>query len=204
MKKFLTLLLAAMMLLALMPALAETTAAETQLLTSPDGSYTIEVPADFIPVNAETMMTLLSDEAMQQLIAQVMGLTDASQMWDYIELLDASNMMIIYGPDMYSNLNVQATKTPLTMEQMTLLKDLLDQTIIQQYASVGVSEEHISLLPIQEVGGRSWYTLQVEFAGMQLRQWMTVENGVQYALNFGSIDPQVMTSILESFTIVAQ
>lgn len=204
MKKFLTLLLAAMLLLALTPALAETTAAEPQLLTSPDGSYTIEVPADFIPVNAETMMTLLSDEAMQQLIDQVMGLTDASQMWDYIELLDANNMMIIYGPDMYSNLNVQAAQTPLTMEQMVLLKDLLDQTIIQEYASVGVSEEHISLLPIQEVGGRSWYTLQVEYAGMQLRQWMTVENGVQYAFNFASIDPQVITSILESFTIVAE
>lgn len=201
MKKLLALILS-LLLLALTPALAETAA--TQTLTGPDGSYTIEVPADFIPANAETMMTLLSNETMQQMIARIMGLTDESQIWDYIELLNASNMMIIYGPDMYSNFNVQATQAPLTMEQMMLLKDLLDQTITQQYASVGVSKEHISLLPIQEVGGRSWYNLQVEYAGMQLWQWMTVENGVQYAFNFGNIDPQVMTAILESFTIVAE
>ena len=75
MKKFLSLLLAAMMLLALTPALAETAeATATKLLTSPDGSYSFGVPADYIPVNSETMLTLLNDAETQQMIIQMLGL----------------------------------------------------------------------------------------------------------------------------------
>lgn len=205
MKKMLSLMLA-LMLLALCPAMAETveqTQAQTQTMTSPDGSYAIEVPADYLPMNAEVMLTLFSTEEMQQAFAQALGLADASQLTMYFEMLDENNMLIVYNGDMSGNLNVQANPTRLTMDQIVVLKELMDAQVAQQYINLGIAEEDIHPMEIQEIGGRRWYGMQLVMLGNPMQTMMTVVNDYQYTLTFTGIDAQVMQSVLETFTVTA-
>lgn len=201
MKKMLSLVLALMMLM-ICPAMAETTV-EMQKLTSPDGTYSFEVPQDFLPMNAEVMMTLFANEDVQQMIAQAMGLQDASQLAMYFELLEDNNMMIVYGSDMVSNLNVQAIPTELTMELLVALKAMMDSTTTQQYLQMGVAEEDIHPMEIQQIGSYSWYGMKVLMAGMEIQTMMTIENGVQYVIAFTGMDAAVIEHLLESFKVVA-
>lgn len=201
MKKMLSLVLA-LMLLMLCPAMAETTI-EMQTLTSPDGTYSFEVPQDFFPMNAEAVKTLFATEEMQQVIAQAMGLQDASQLAVYFQMLEESNMMMVYGSDMVSNLNVQAIPTVLTMEMLVSMKELMDSTTTQQYLTMGVAEEDIHPMEIQQIGSYSWYGMKIIMAGMEIQTRMTIENGVQYVIAFTGIDAAAIEHMLESFTIAA-
>lgn len=199
MKKMLSLILA-LMLLALCPAMAEN-AVQTQLLSSPDGSYSIEVPADYVPMNAEAMMNLLKTEAMMELLAQSMGLENASQLQMYFEALEASNLLLVYSDDMSGNLNGQAVPYSLTMDQLVALKTMMDEVLIEQYISMGVAEEDIQVMDIQEIGGRRWYGMKLVMADAPVMTMMTIENGIQYVLTFTEIDELVALSILESFKL---
>ena len=198
MKKLLSLVLALMMLM-VCPVMAETA---TQTIVSPNGDYAFEVPQDYIPMDAEFMMGILSAPEMQQVMAQMMGLEDASQLELYFELIKASNMVIVYGANMMSNLNVQTAESTLTMDLMVLLKSTMDAAMIQQYATLGVAEEDIQLMDIQEIAGRRWYGIQLTMAGMPMQSMITVENGVQYTVTFTAIGEEDMQKILESFQIV--
>lgn len=201
MKKILSLVLAlSMMVLTLCPAMAENAA--TQLLTSPDGSYSYEVPADYFAINAETFMTLFNTPEMQQLMAQLMGLQDASQLEMYFQIMQESNMMIVYTGDMMGNLNVQATPSTMTVEQMVMFKELLDAAMVQQYVGLGVAEEDIHAMDIQEFGGRSWYGMQLKMMGSDVMSMMTVANGIQYVFTFTAIDAAICEQILASFNVV--
>ncbi len=199
MKKILCLVMT-LMLLVLCPAMAETVV-EKQTLTSPDGSYSIEVPADYMSLNAELVANLFATEEMQQLLAQALGLPDASQLGLYLSMIEANNMMLVFTENMIGNLNIQAVPASLTMEQMVMLKDALDASIIQQYASLGVAEEDVELMEIQEIGGRQWYSVKLVMAGMPIQTLMTEVGGIQYALTFTYMDEAAMLSILESFTV---
>lgn len=132
MKKMLSLLMALLMLV-LCTAAAETA---TQTLTSPDGSYSIDVPADYFPMNSDTMMTLFTTDEMQQALAQTFGLEDASQLGAYFALLDANNLLFVYSGDMMHSLNVQANAATMTMEQTMQMKSMLDATVVQQYGTL--------------------------------------------------------------------
>lgn len=203
MKKILSLIMA-LMLLALCPAMAETveeTAVQTQTLVSPNGDYSFDVPLGYIPMDAEVMLSLFKTEEMQQLLAQAMGLEDASQLAMYFELVEASNMMIVYSSDLVGNLNVQAVEASLTMDLLVMLKSAMDAAMIEQYVSMGVAEEDIYPMDIQEIGGRRWYGMQLAMAGVPMQTMMTVENGVQYTITFTAIEEAEMLSILESFKV---
>lgn len=201
MKKLLSLALAlSMLLLTLCPALAETVAA-TQTLTSPDGSYSYEVPADYVPINAETFMTMFNTPEMQQLMAQMMGLQDASQLEMYFTLMQESNMMIVYANDLTGNLNVQAVPSAMTIEQIVLFKEQLDAAMAQQYMSLGIAEEDIHVMDIQEIAGRKWHGMQLKMMGQDMLSMTTVENGVQYVVTFTGIDAETCEQILASFTV---
>ena len=203
MKKILSLVLA-MMMLVLCPAMAETVeeiAVQTQTLVSPNGDYSFDVPADYIPMDTEVMLSLFKTEEMQQLLAQAMGLEDASQLAMYFELVEASNVMIVYSSDLAGNLNVQAVEASLTMDMLVMLKSVMDAAMIQQYVSMGVAEEDIHPMDIQEIGGRSWYGMKLKMAGIPMQTMITVENGVQYTVTFTSIDADDMQAILESFKV---
>lgn len=205
MKKMLSLILA-LMLLMLCPAMAETvveTVEQPQTLVSPDGSYSITVPADYFPMNAEVMVSLFATEEMQRMLAQAMGLEDASQLAMYFETLEASNMMIVYSGDLVGNLNVQAVAATMTMDQLVMLKALMDEAMIQQYVSMGLAQEDIQLMEIQEIAGRRWYGLKLAMAGEIMQTMITVENGVQYVITFTGLEEQDAQSILESFTVTA-
>lgn len=205
MKKMLSLALA-LMLLMLCPAMAETAevaAPAVQTLTAPDGTYSFDVPEDFIPMNSFTMKMLFSTEEMQNAIAQAMGLADASQLEVYFEQLEASNMMIVYGPDMLANMNTQAIATELTMDILVLLKDVMDESTTQQYVNLGIAEEDIHPMEIQEIGSYRWYGMQVKMMGLDIQTMMTIENGVQYVLTFTGMDAATMESILTSFKVEA-
>ena len=201
MKKILSLVLA-LMLLALCPAMAETAVA-TQTLTSPKGDYAFEVPQDYFSVDAELLMGVFSTPEMQDLLAQMMGLEDASLLTAYFEMAEASNMMIVYGPDWVSNFNVQTTTASLTMDQLVTLKSMLDAAMVAQYTALGFAEEDIHPMDIQEIAGRKWYGVQMEMAGLQMQCMITVENGVQYTLTFAGIDAEAMEVILASFATMS-
>ena len=203
MKKILSLIMA-LMLLALCPAMAETveeTAVQTQTLVSPNGDYSFDVPLGYIPMDAEVMLSLFKTEEMQQLLAQAMGLEDASQLAMYFELMKANNMMIVYSSDLLGNLNVQTTEANLTMDMLVMLKSVMDAATIEQYVLMGVAEEDIHPMDIQEIGGYRWYGMQLTMVGIPMQVMMTVENGVQYTIAFTAIEEAEMLSILESFKV---
>lgn len=197
MKKVLCLVLA-LMVLALCPAMAETA---VQTLVAPDGSYSFNVPEGYIPVNAEAMLALFAEEEMQQMIAESMGLEDASQLAMYFEALDANNVVMVLSDDLVGNLNVQQAESSLTMQQVIMLKSMMDEVMVQQYATLGITEDNIQMMDIQQIGGRSWYGIVVYSAGIRVQTMMTVENGVQYTFAFTDIDPQMAQTILASFTV---
>lgn len=201
MKKLLSWVLA-LMLLALCPAMAETVV-ETQTMTSPAGDYSFEVPQDYMAVDAELLMGMFTTPEMQEMLAQMMGLEDASLLASYFEVLEASNIMIVYASDWVGNFNVQADEADLTMEQMVALKSMLDAAMVAQYTSMGLAEEDVHPMDIQEIAGRQWYGVQMEMAGLQMQCMITVENGMQYTLTFTRIDAEVMEAILASFTTVS-
>ncbi len=204
MKRILSLVLA-LMLLALCPALAEgaEAAGKMQTITGPDGTYSIEVPEDYLPMNAEFMKTLMGMEEMQQIIAQLMGVEDVSQLSVYFDALEKSNMLLVYSDDLTGNLNVQVIAAELTLDEVVLYKALLDLTIKQQYLGLGIAEESIHTMDIQEIAGRRWYGTRVEMMGMQVLSLMTVENGLQYTITFTDIDEDVARRIMESFVFMA-
>lgn len=201
MKKLLSLVLALLMLM-LCPAMAEN-AVQMQTLTSPDGTYSFEVPQDFFTMDAQVLKTVFATKELQQALAQGLGLADASQLSVYFDQLQAANMMIVYSGDMVSNLNVQTTQATLTMDLVTALKAMLDSATTQQYLTMGIAETDIHLMDIQEIGGRSWYGTQIVMMGTNVQTMMTIENGVQYTMAFTDIDAAVMQHVLESFTVVA-
>lgn len=197
MKKVLCLVLA-LMVLALCPAMAETA---VQTLVAPDGSYSFNVPEGYIPVNAEAMLALFAEEEMQQMIAESMGMEDASQLAMYFEALDANNVVMVLSDDLVGNLNVQQAESSLTMQQVIMLKSMMDEVMVQQYATLGITEADIQMMDIQQIGGRSWYGIVAYSAGIRVQTMMTVENGVQYTFAFTDIDPQMAQTILASFTV---
>ena len=201
MKKMLAMLLS-LLLLALTPALAETAA--TQTLTSPDGTYTIEVPADYFPMNAATIIALCQNEAVMQYAAQSMGLENIDQMLEYIAMAEENNMIYAFGPDFVSNLNVQSLPSPLTVEMMVMFKDMLDDQFAQQYVSMGVPETALQYMDILQIGTRQWYGIGIELGGMSMLQLITAENGIQYGFTFADIDLETIMPIMESFTIVVE
>ena len=201
MKKLLSLVMALMMLM-ICPAMAETTA-EMQLLISPDGTYSFEVPQDFFTMDADILKTVFAAPEAQQALAQAMGLQDASQLAVYFEAMQEANMMIVYGSDMVSNLNVQVTAATLNMDMLVLLKDMMDNAMAQQYQTIGIAAEDIHPLDIQEIGSYSWYGTHLVMMGMDVYSMLTITNGVQYTVGFTGLDADVMQHVLESFTIAA-
>lgn len=115
MKKILSLALAVMML-ALCPVMAATAeTAAMQTLVSPDGSYSFEVPTTYTRLDSQVFLTIFRTQEAQQMLAQMLGLSDASQVAQYFELMEANNMMIIFDDTMRGNLNVQVYEAALTM-----------------------------------------------------------------------------------------
>lgn len=154
MKKMLSLLMALLMLV-LCTATAETTA-ETQTVLSPNGSYSLDVPADCIVMNGESMAELITSDAMAELMTQLFGLESASELEAYLAQLDAANMLCIYISGLKGCINTQTSAASMTMEQMTAMKSLLDEAISQQYVQMGFKQEDIVYQEMETVGD---YTL---------------------------------------------
>lgn len=199
MKKMLSLVLA-LLLLMMCPAMAET-AVEMQTMTSPDGNYSFEVPQGYFTMDAEILKTLFATEQMQQFLAQVLGLADASQLSMYFDAMQEANMMIVYTDDMAGNLNVQVMEASLTMDMVVALKGLLDQSSIQQYEQMGIAAEDVHPMEIQQFGNYKWYGVQLVMAGLNVQSMLTIVDGMQYTLTFTSMDAPVIENVLESFTL---
>lgn len=179
------------------------TLTELQTLVSPAGDYSFAVPADFILADSDLFKTLLTTDAMRQYMADALGLEDASQMEQYFAAIQASNMMIVYDSDFDGNLNIQETEALLTMDMIVLLKSAMDQSILQQYAVLGVPEENMTFMDIQTIGGRRWYAAKVVFMGLDMQTMITVEDGKQFTFTFTKLEDAVVQNVLESFTVVA-
>lgn len=201
MKKILSLALAVMML-ALCPVMAATAeTAAMQTLVSPDGSYSFEVPTTYTRMDSQVFLTIFRTQEAQQMLAQMLGLSDASQVAQYFELMEANNMMIIFDDTMRGNLNVQVYEAALTMHQLIMLKDMMDQAMVEQYASLGLTAEDITFMEIQQYGNYQWYGLKLQIAGMEMQLMITVIDGVQYTFSFSDIDEAEMIHVLESFRV---
>lgn len=201
MKKILSLALAVMML-ALCPVMAATAeTAAMQTLVSPDGSYSFEVPTTYTRLDSQVFLTIFRTQEAQQMLAQMLGLSDASQVAQYFELMEANNMMIIFDDTMRGNLNVQVYEAALTMHQLIMLKDMMDQAMVEQYASLGLTAEDITFMEIQQYGNYQWYGLKLQIAGMEMQLMITVVDGVQYTFSFSDIDEAEMIHVLESFRV---
>lgn len=203
MKRILSLVLA-LMLLALCPAMAETVVQENamQTLTSPNGDYSFEVPENCFAMDAEWFASLMGQEEFQQILAQAMGLEDASTLASYIQMIEASNMMIVYSSDFVANLNVQVTASTLTMDMLAMFKSTMDAAMIQQYSTLGVAEEDITLMDIQQIGEHRWYGMKLVIAGLQMQTMITVVDGMQYTVTFTGLDEAVSQHVLETFTVI--
>lgn len=177
-------------------------AVPTQTITSPDGSYTFEVPEDYNPISPVTLRLQMQNPERLQMVADAMGVTDVDRLAEAIDALQMGNMIYVYTEDFLGSLNVQTAPVPLTMEQMVALKLLLDQQFIAEYVAVGVPAEDVHPMDIQLIGARQWYTIEVELGGQTVRQMITAEGGMQYVFTFGNMDEAAITAVLESFTIV--
>ena len=196
MKKLLALALALMMLA--LPALAETA---TQTVTAPAGGYSIEVPAGWLNLNANIVKQMYADDDLRAMIGQNLGMADPSMLAQYVSVMEQSNMVMVYADDMIGNFNVQTAPMPLTMEQVVSVKGMMDMTMAQQYMSLGAAEESIRTMEIQQIGGRSWYGMQLELAGLDVLMLMTVVDNMQYVFTFGGIDLETCYAIVETFTL---
>lgn len=176
---------------------------ELQTLVSPAGDYSFAVPMDFILADSDLFKTLLTTDAMRQSMADALGLEDASQLEQYFAAIQVSNMMIVYDSDFDGNLNIQETEALLTMDMIVLLKSAMDQSILQQYAALGVPEENMTFMDIQTIGGRRWYAAKVVFMGLDMQTMITVEDGKQFTFTFTKLEDAVVQNVLESFTVVA-
>lgn len=203
MKKILSLVMA-LLLLALCPAIAETveTSAEMQTLVSPDGSYLMEVPADYFALNSESVEKLFATEEMQQNLCMMLGLQDISEVEMYIAMLVQSNFMLVYSGDMMSNFNVQSNETGLTVEMLMMWKEQMDSDLTQMYVAMGVAEQDVQLMDIQKIGGRSWYAITAALGGVNQLMAMTAENGVHYTFTFTGVDAEMIRHVLETFVVV--
>ncbi len=199
MKKMLSLLMALLMLV-LCTATAETTA-ETQTVLSPNGSYSLDVPADCIVMNGESMAELITSDAMAELMTQLFGLESASELEAYLAQLDAANMLCIYTSGLKGCINTQTSAASMTMEQMTAMKSLLDEAISQQYVQMGFKQEDIVYQEMETVGDYTWYGIKASMLGVQVQVRMTVVDGVQYSVSFTDVDDAVSSTILTSFRV---
>ena len=180
MKKILCLVLS-LMLLALCPAMAENAVEELrmQVLTSPNGDYSFEVPETYFTMDAEWFASLMGQEEFQKLLSNMMGLEDPSMLETYIQMMEASNMMIVYAPDFFANLNVQAVPASLSMDMVVALKSTLDETMVQQYTALGLAEE-----------------VQASAGGIRLES-MFVDEG------FGSLDDETLQQAMQALISLA-
>lgn len=174
---------------------------ELQTITSPEGDYSFAVPADFIPMDSDTMKTLITTDEMRQYVAEAAGLKDASQLDAYYEGIRSSNMIVIYDNSFMGNLNVQCNAATLTMDMLVLMKSEMDRVFIQQCAQLGIPEESINLMDIQTIADRCWYGAKVVFMGLNMQTMCTVEDGKQFTFTFTALDDAVVQTVLESFTM---
>ena len=204
MKKLFCLLLS-LMLLALCPAMAENVedADAVQVMTSPNGDYSFEVPAGYFTMDAEWFASLMEQEEFQEILVNALGLPDAAALQTNIQMIEASNMMIVYASDFIANLNVQATPASLTMDMLVAMKNTMDAAMIQQYATLGVAEEDIVPMDVQQIGTYRWYGLKLTMAGMQMQTAITVVDGVQYTITFTGLEEAAVQHVLESFQVIA-
>lgn len=195
MKKLLSWVLA-LMLLMLCPAMAES---GMQTLHSPKGDYHFEVPDSYIPMDSEFMVSIMSTPEMQQIIAEALGLEDASMLSMYFELLKANNMTFVYTSDFMGNLNVQSSEASLSMDLVILLKTMMDEAMIEQYASMGIDKEAVQTMDVQMIGSHRWYGTKLNWGGMSMQTMMTIVDGWQYTVTFTDVDAAVVQHVLESF-----
>lgn len=77
----------------------------------------------------------------------------------------------------------------------------MDQAMVEQYASLGLTAEDITFMEIQQYGNYQWYGLKLQIAGMEMQLMITVVDGVQYTFSFSDIDEAEMIHVLESFRV---
>ena len=163
--------------------------------TSVTGMFTIEIPEDYIPLDAETTEQIMD-------MGAELGVGDIDL--SILEYVDYESMDYIYSDDWMANFNVQVTQNNgMTQEMLEASADILGETLIEQYAAVNVPEENCYPQGIGEINGNTFYIFFVDIAGSMVHQYMTCnEDGDLFTFSFTDMDEEVEIHVLQSFTML--
>lgn len=201
MKKILSLLLAAMMLLALSPTIAEeNAAASTQILTGPDGSFTLDVPADWFYLT-EAIVTR-GEAASVRSYMQLLGIQQLPAMEEFAEY--NNYIQLAFSGDTDAWLAAFCTTAYETMEEFISQKERLDEDLYSMYIGSGYPAEGFTRMEVQSFGGLRWYCAGLAFPDATLTLMVTNDNGRQYWCAFANADAELVASVMESFTVITE
>lgn len=200
MKKWLALLLTALLLLSA-SALSGSETAETVEFISERAAYSMRIPADFIPAS-DSYINLLRTRIRN---GNVTGISeeDLNVIQEQFRTIDFSKMDMILDRTLNGNINIQTVNTGVPGSMYPEVKGLLDETNIESYAAIGLTEDDITTYEMESHGNYSWYHMSVSYLGRAVEQYMVAdENGLAYLITFTDIGQEDIELVLSTFRFV--
>ena len=184
------------------PALAERK-------TSVTGLFTFECPDDCLQITGEFIDELLNGDMTEEIQSEMGNIgfdPDAlSDLFEQMRSVDLSSLDFIYSSDFTGNVNMYAqVGLGLTPDMLPLIVSALDEQMVSLYMSMGVPEDGINLMGIQEIGGNSFYTTYIEMTGgLSMHQYMAFnEAGDQIVFTFTGFPQEDELALMESVEIL--
>ena len=190
------------LMLIAMPAFAEQYSSNT-------GLFTYECPENCIPITGEFIDAMLNGDMSDYLQSGMgeLGFDESAldEVFENIKNLDLSNMDFIYTTDMSGNVNMFAQMgLGVTPDMLPMLVSMLDEQMVSTYAAMGVPEESVESLGIQEIGGTQFYVIYVEMSGgLSMHQYMAFnEDGDQIMITFSNFPAEDEQALVESIELL--
>lgn len=174
-----------------------------KLCVSNTGTYTIQIPQDYIAMdmNMKQLLTVAQSQANWEEYG--LDAETGTALLNALSSIDMDNADLFYTPDLLGNINVMVIKdVGILPEQMEIFASAMDDQLLSLYGSMGVSAEDISFYGNQEIAGRVWYAYDVSFMGQYVLQFICFDDqGTQYQMTFTSIDPEEALNIASTFEL---
>ena len=177
----------------------------TQRIESVSGLFSMDVPDSYISVNADLVKLLyytMDEEAAQEYFGQ--SGVDAEQMLELLDGIAAEEFEgfdYVLADDMVSNINARVTENfGVSPQMLGFMADMLSDTIIDNYVSMGIPQEEIHALGVETHGSTDFMGIMIENVGEQkVCQYMTVnEEKAMIMLTFTGIPDEVVKAVLSS------
>lgn len=197
MKKWLALLLAVLLLLSA-SALSEGETVEAVEFVSERAAYSMMIPADFIPAS-DSYINLVRTRVRN---GNVTGISeeDLDVIQEQFSISDFSKMDMILDRTLNGNINIQTVDTGVPGSLYPEVKSLLDETNIESYTTLGLTEDDVSTYEMESCGNYNWYHISVNYLGRAIEQYMVAdENGLAYLITFTDIGKEDIELVLSTF-----